>query len=125
MTARAEVLRFGAVGLLSNAVLYLVYLAITGLGVDPKIAVTGLYAVGVLQSFFLNRRWTFRHEGNVPNALTRYWASHAAAYLLNLILLTALVDWAGMAHQLAQGILTVLIASLTFCVQKFWVFRVA
>jgi putative flippase GtrA len=115
--------RFGAVGLLSNVLLYVGYLAITALGMGHKSAVSVLYCVGVLQSFALNKRWTFRHEGAVRNTLARYWMVYLAAYPLNLLLLAVLVDVAGFPHQMVQAVLVALIAALTFVVQKFWVFR--
>ena len=123
MSTPAQLLRFGAVGLLSNVVLYLLYLGATALGVGHKTAMSSLYCLGVLQTFALNRGWTFGHRGRAGAPLTRYWAVYGAGYLLNLALLYALVDLAGFAHQLVQAALIVLIAALTFALQKYWVFR--
>ncbi|HXM81085.1 MAG TPA: GtrA family protein [Burkholderiales bacterium] len=123
MSVPIELSRFAAVGLLSNVVLYLLYLAITALGIGPKGAVTLIYCVGVLQSFVLNKNWTFQHEGLLLKTLIRYWTIYLSAYFLNLILLILLVDVAGFAHQIVQAILVGLIATLTFVLQKFWVFR--
>jgi putative flippase GtrA len=123
MSAPGELVRFGAVGLLSNAALYLFYLAATGLGLGHKLAMTAAWCVGVLQGFFLNRAWTFRSRAATPAALGRYWTAYLAGYALNLGLLFALVDRAGLPHQAVQGALIVLIAPLLFLAQKFWVFR--
>jgi putative flippase GtrA len=43
------------------------------------------YAIGLALSFFLNRRWTFRHSGPVVPALTRFLAIFIVAYLTNLM----------------------------------------
>lgn len=123
MSAPGQLVRFGAVGLLSNVVLYLLYLGATALGVGHKTAMSVLYCVGVVQTFFLNRAWTFGHRGRAGAPLVRYWAVYGAGYLVNLALLYALVDLAGLAHQLVQAALIVLIAALTFALQKYWVFR--
>jgi putative flippase GtrA len=123
LSTPAQLARFGTVGLLSNLMLYLLYLGATALGVGHKTAMSVLYCISVLQSFFLNRAWTFGHRGAAGAPLARYWALYAAGYLVNLGLLYALVDVAGFAHQLVQAALIVLIAALTFTLQKYWVFR--
>ena len=53
--------RYGLVGLSQNAIGYGLYLLVTWLGLPPKTAVSILYVVGVLISFFGNRRFTFAH----------------------------------------------------------------
>ena len=118
-----EWLRFGTVGLLSNVVLYLLYLAVTALGVGHKTAMTALYCLGILQTFVLNKNWTFRHEGMLRTTLLRYWAIYLSGYFLNLIFLIVLVDLAGLPHQAVQAALIVVIAALSFILQKRWVFR--
>jgi putative flippase GtrA len=124
VSAPGELARFGAVGVLSNVLLYFLYLAATALGTGHKSAMTLAYCIGVVQSFYLNRSWTFRHEGLARTALARYWAAYLAAYGLNLVLLLVLVDMAGLQHQLVQAVLTAVIAMLMFLTQKFWVFRI-
>ena len=123
MSTPAQLVRFGTVGVLSNLTLYLLYLGATALGVGHKTAMSVLYCLGVLQTFALNRRWTFGHRRPAGTPLARYGALYAAGYLVNLGLLYALVDIAGFAHQLVQAALVVLIAVLTFTLQKYWVFR--
>jgi putative flippase GtrA len=123
LSTPGQLVRFGTVGVLSNLVLYLLYLGATALGLGHKTAMSCLYCLGVLQTFALNRGWTFGHRERAGAALARYWALYGAGYLLNLALLYALVDLAGLAHQLVQAALVVLIAALTFVLQKYWVFR--
>jgi putative flippase GtrA len=118
-----ELARFGAVGLLANVALYLLYLAGTGLGLGHKLAMTLAWCIGTLQGFVLNRNWTFRSRAPARAALARYWTAYLAAYALNLGLLILLVDRAGWPHQAVQGVLIVVIALLLYLAQKFWVFR--
>jgi putative flippase GtrA len=118
-----ELARFGTVGVLSNALLYVLYLAATSLGMGHKTAMTLLYCIGIVLTFFCNRQWTFRHSGTARTALVRYMTAYVAAYALNLALLFLLVDAAGLPHQAVQGMLIAAIALLLFLAQKFWVFR--
>ena len=48
----------GVVGLVSNGIGYLLYLGITAAGVGPKLAMTILYVIGVMQSFIFNKGWS-------------------------------------------------------------------
>jgi putative flippase GtrA len=122
MSTAIEMLRFGVVGLASNALLYLLYLAATAVGVEPKAAVSLIYLVGVLQTFVLNKRWTFKHEGHVRRTATRYWVAYALSYAANMVLLIVFVDIAGFDHRVVQGVLIAVIGLVLFALQKYWVF---
>lgn len=125
MKAYSQFLRFTIVGVVSNVVLFLMYLALTMLGVGHKVAMSTLYLVGIMQTFAFNKRWSFKYEGVAPTALFRYWIVCASGYLLNLSVLMILVDQLGFPHQLVQGIMILVVAILTFLAHKFWVFRTA
>ena len=122
MSTAIEILRFGVVGLGSNALLYLLYLAATAVGVEPKVAVSLIYLVGVLQTFILNKRWTFQHEGHVRRTAARYWVAYAFSYAANMVLLIIFVDIAGFDHRVVQGVLIAVIGLVLFALQKYWVF---
>ena len=122
MSTAFEMFRFGVVGLGSNALLYLLYLAITAIGVEPKAAMSLLYVVGVLQTFILNKQWTFRYEGNVRRTVIRYWIAYACLYVANIVLLLLFVDIAGFDHRVVQGVLILVFGLVLFALQKYWVF---
>lgn len=117
-----QLARYGAVGLASNAVLYAGYLALTWGGVGHKLAMTILYGAGVLQTFVVNRRWTFQHTGRSGAAFWRYTASYAMGYVLNLAALYVFVDLYGSRHELVQGTMVFVLAGLLFLLQRYWVF---
>lgn len=117
-----QLVRYGMVGLFSNAVGYVLYLLITGVGVEHKLTMTLLYLVGVLQTFFFNRRWTFRHDGTHGPAFVRYCLAYGLGYVLNLAALMILVDVLGYPHQIVQGVMVLVLAALLFVLQKYWVF---
>ncbi|MDC6166121.1 GtrA family protein [Paucibacter sp. XJ19-41] len=124
MSTRRQLLRYGIVGLSSNALGYLLYLGLTALGLGPKLAMSLLYLVGVLQTFVFNRRWTFGHGGGHGPAFGRYLAAYGLGYLLNLAVLYLLVDRWGQPHAIVQAVMIFVLAGLLFVLQKFWVFRV-
>jgi len=82
--------RFAIVGLISNALLYGFYLLATHLGVQHSLAMTGVFALGILQTFGFNRNWSFNHKGSARAAMFRYVIAYAVAYVINL---SAMLCW--------------------------------
>jgi len=123
MTARVQFIRYVVVGLASNAVIYLAYIVLTQLGMGPKLAMSLLYVIGVLQTFVFNKKWSFRFEGAATPALVRYALIYALGYVIQFFALILLVDQMGLPHQWVMGALILFMALLLFTAQKFWVFR--
>ena len=121
-TTLGQLFRYGIVGVLSNAVGYLLYLGITAAGMEHKLAMTLLYAVGVAQTFIFNKRWSFCHGGTHWPAFVRYCMSYGLGYLVNLTALYLCVDRLGWPHEAVQGAMVFVVAALLFVLQKFWVF---
>lgn len=118
-----QIIRFGLVGVLSNSILYGIYLLITAGGAGYKMAMSILYVVGVVQTFCFNRGFTFAHKGRAEGAFFRYCVTYVVGYLFNLTALIVLVDWLDFPHQVVQGGMILLVAILVFGLQKMWVFR--
>ena len=125
MAARRQFIRYALVGLGSNAASYLVYIIVTWLGVESKTAMTWLYLLGAIQTFFFNKQWSFRFHGAPVPALARYAVAYALGYAVNLLGLMFFVDHVGMPHQVVQGAMIVTVAVLLFVAQKYWVFPAA
>ena len=119
---RRQVSRYVAVGVLSNLGLYGGYLALTFLGLGHKLAMSLLYAIGVLQTFLLNKRWSFGHRGAAGTPFLRYIVAYALGYAANFAALVLLVDVGGAPHQIVQGVMIVAVAAGMFVLQKYWVF---
>jgi len=122
-TTLTQLLRFGIVGVASNALGFCWYLLLTWLTVGPKTAMSVLFLIGTLQTFVFNKRWSFQHEGPNRDTLLRYLCTYGLGYLVNLLLLMLLVDYARYPHIPVQAGLIVLVAMLMFVLQKFWVFK--
>ncbi len=118
-----QLLRYAVVGVASNLLCYALYLGLTWLGMNPKLAMSILYGLGVLQTFFANKQWTFEHGGAKGAVFYRYCTAYGLGYVFNLAVLYLLVDRMGYPHQLIQAGMIVVLAACLFLAQKFWVFR--
>ena len=117
-----SILRYGIVGVASNLLGYLVYLLITYLGVDFKVAMTFLYALATVFSYLGNRQWTFSYKGSVIFSSLRYMFAYGLGYLINLAILIVMVDRMGYPHQLAQAIAFIVVALFLFGTLRYFVF---
>lgn len=119
----AQLVRYGIVGLGTNALGYVLYLGLTALGMGPKLAMSLLYMVGVLQTFVFNRAWTFRYVGQGRAAFQRHVVLYVTGYVVQLLLFALMVDTLGWQHQWVMAAVILSMAVFFFLGQKFWVFR--
>lgn len=123
MALTTQIVRFGIVGLVSNAVLYGLYVLATGAGIQHTIAMTAVFLLGVAQTFVFNKRWSFAYHGSGSRSMLRYLVAYAGAYVINLSAMLLLVDVEGFPHRIVQAVMVVVVAIFLFLVQRLWVFR--
>jgi putative flippase GtrA len=120
---RAELFRYGLVGLTSNMLLYVCYLMLSELrALTPSTAMTITYVFGVLISFSMHKQLTFRFTGARTRAFYRFLLAHVLGYLLNLSVLAWCVDKYGYPHQIVQGVAICVVAMVLFLLFKYLVF---
>lgn len=123
MRTTEQLVRFLIVGIASNAVLYLLYLTATSIGIEHKDAMTGLFALGILQTFFFNKNWSFRNRSANTSTFVRYMTAYSVAYGINLAAMLVLVDHYHLSDRLIQAVMIVVVATFMFVAQRYWVFR--
>ena len=119
-----QFIRFGIVGAALNLIGYLLYLVVTWLGVEPKLAITFFYPLGVLYGYFVHKRLSFRHASGERDIwlIVRYLFVYALGYLLNIGALYAFHDHFGFPHQLVQVVIITSLSFFFFFSLKFFVF---
>ena len=114
--------RYVLVGLTTNTALYVAYLLLTRSLLPPKAAMTVLYVAGVALGFLGNRYWSFRHSSPARGSFMRYLAAYAIGYVVNLAGLHVGVDRLQLPHELVQGLMVFVVATLMFVLQRHFVF---
>jgi dolichol-phosphate mannosyltransferase len=120
-----QLVRFGLVGAIGFVVNLAVYaLFVHPIGVDYHVAAVAAWIVAVLNNFVLNRHWTFdARDGRARFQALRFVAVSLVAFAFSLLLLTLLVEGAGLAKVPAQAIAVVASTPLNFLGNKLWSFR--
>jgi putative flippase GtrA len=80
------------------------------------------YAAGIVNSFVLNRLWTFRAEGHVVTHAFKFVALNAATLVASTALVLVLVDWAGWPALAVWLPLTLAILTAHYLGMKHWAF---
>src|SRR5581483_2162143 len=120
----AQFVKFGIVGISNTLLTFAVYtllLKVFGLWYLAASAIG--FAVGAVNGFLLNRRWTFREH--VGDALTpvRWFVVQGCGLLLNLGLVYLFVEQVGLDKLLGQAAATAIVVVLTFFANRSWTFR--
>lgn len=121
-TLSRQLTSFSFVGLLSNALGYGAYLLLVANQLDPKLAVTLLYPVGVAVGYLGNKRITFRYAGKFISSSLGYAVVYILGYLINIALIICLVDYLGYPNQIVQLIAIPLVAVTSFVLLRKFVF---
>ncbi|RYG30291.1 MAG: GtrA family protein, partial [Burkholderiales bacterium] len=93
-----------------------------GLGWGALASNVAGYAVGLVVSFTLNRRFTFRSEGKARAELLRFICIFAVAWSANFAVLIVLLNVVHVHEVLAQILAGIVYFVLSFVLSKYYVF---
>jgi dolichol-phosphate mannosyltransferase len=92
------------------------------------------FSVAATSNYFMNRKWTYRSKGSLPKQYSQFLAVSAFGLVLNLIILTVIIDGAMPAFDIGKdkariylvvaNLITIFIVSIfNFLVNSVWTFR--
>ena len=119
-----QFVKFGIVGVANTLLTLAVYtLLLEVLGLYYVVASGIGFTVATVNSFLLNRRWTFReHEGDALTPV-RWFAVQGSGLLVDLGLVYVLVDVLRIDTLVGQAIAIAIVVVLTFFANRAWTFR--
>jgi len=123
-----ELLRFGrfvVVGGANTVVTLAVFVLLAGAGVGPLDSTVLAFVVGAVNSYLLNRRWTFDHARGGLSSGARYAVVQICGLGLNTAGVALAVSGAGLAPTAGELVILPVVTASTFLLSRGWVFRVA
>ena len=121
----AQWARFASVGAGNTLLSWCTYALLVHAGLHYLLASGLAFALGAVNSYVLNRRWTFASDGRrAPEAL-RFAVVQGIGLGLNLGLLYLLVHDAGVHHLIAQVLVFPVASAATFLLSRHWAFAQA
>lgn len=119
-----EYVKFCLVGLTNLAIDLIIYWFFTRIvGLYYIVAAILSFVVAVSWSFYINRKWTFRHSGvNLRAQYVKFFIANGIAINIQLVLLYLLVDIGGIFDLFAKLITTVIVSVINFSLNKWWTF---
>ena len=118
-----KLVRFGITGVMNTAVDFAVFMLLSYAGVYTYPAQVVSYSCGMLNSYIVNRSWTFKSNGRFwSKQLIRFVISNFLQMLLSLVLLWIFISKVGMLKIVAKLCSTVIILLIGFSINRIWVF---
>ena len=124
MSYISQIIKYGSVGSVTNALGYIIYIAIANIiGVSPPVAaiISGFLVISL--SFYLNKRFSFGNNSKSISMAVNYYILYVSAILFHSFIIFIFSNVFGFAHEIIAGISIILISCSLFLVQKFLLFK--
>jgi putative flippase GtrA len=121
-----QLIKYLVVGLANTLIGYgIIFGCMYLLGLGPVVSNIIGYGLGLVVSYVLHRKVTFRSTQSRQAEALRFLAVFGIAYALNLLVLMLLIDHWQVHQGWSQVIAGVVYVGASFLMQKFYVFKVA
>ncbi len=113
--------KFLFVGAMNTVFAYVIYALFVTIGLVPNLALFFQYIIGVLWNFKTTGSIVFKNNNN--KLLFKFIGAYIITFFLNSVLLNFLVEKIKLNDYLAQAILVLPVAIISFLLFKLWVFK--
>ena len=116
--------KFGLTGVMNTAVDFLVFSVLSWFGVNLYLSQVVSYAAGMLNSYAVNRSWTFHATGRFFGPqMRRFLIGNLSLLALSLGILRLATGPLGLPRFVAKLCATAVTMVLGFLLNRLWVFR--
>ncbi|WP_101808068.1 GtrA family protein [Paenibacillus sp. FSL W8-1187] len=117
--------KYGLTGVMNTLVDYGVFALLHALlGVNYLIAQTASFACGTINSYVVNRSWTFGRRGRAQKAeMLKFLAVNGLMFGLSTSILVLCEEWLGWNALIGKAISIIAATGIGFILNRLWVFR--
>ncbi len=118
-----RIIKFGLVGVVNTGVFFLFFfLFFNVIRINYLIATTFSYFIATVNSFLLNRRWTFESYGDSRKKFIKFVFVNVAAISVNSVMMFFLVDIIKFHPWFAQLLTICVTMCVNYLGNRFWTF---
>ncbi|MEM1484193.1 GtrA family protein [Oscillospiraceae bacterium PP1C4] len=120
-----RIVKFGITGVINTLVDVGIYSLLAVLmGTNVFIAQFCGYTAGMLNSFLINRSWTFKTSDRFFSLqLVKFVITNLVVLVISMFLLKVFMDFFGMGRLIAKLVTICFTIVLNFLISRFWVFK--
>ena len=119
-----QITKFGLVGLLGTFVHYAFLIVGVDVFKQSVLLCSSIgFVLGAMVNHHFNRRFTFDSEKTYMQTFIQFMVSASGLFVLNLLFMFLLVEWAKIQYFIAQIITTGIVFLSGFIINKFIVFK--
>ena len=122
MSLDASAARFLLVGVGNTLAGLVIIFVAKAIGIGDVMANAAGYGAGLVLSFVLNKRWTFRHDGPVFSTLVRFIVVIGLAYVANLAFVLGAISVLGINSYIAQALGIPVYTAVAYLGSRWYVF---
>lgn len=120
----AQFVKFNLVGIINTAVDFVIFTLLTFSGLHHLISQIISYSCGMVNSYLLNKSWTFKHKKKSSGReAVKFIVVNIIALSIALLFLYIFRDLMGMHVLLSKVFATGFSVVVNFVGNKFWVFK--
>ena len=120
-----QFVKFGIVGVSNTLLAFAIYTLLVKVFGVWYVAASGIgFAIGAVNGFLLNRKWTFKEHTGDALTPVRWAIVQSCGLGCNLGLVYLFVGGAGLDELVGQAFATAIVTVLTFAANRSWTFRV-
>lgn len=120
-----QMIKYGLVGVINTLITaVIIFVMMNGFGISLKISNAVGYIAGFINSFILNKLWTFKqNELSAYRQFIRFGAVFAVCYFIQLGFVVLMVDEIGIEKNIATLIGMVIYTLIGFILNKIFTFK--
>jgi len=119
-----QFIKYGIVGVINTLItLSVIFLLMNGFDVNYLISNIVGYMLGFINSFILNKLWTFKSKGKLKNELFLFIIAFLVCYGAQLLFLIFLIEGLDFSAEISQIIAMAFYTILNFLGNKYFTFK--
>ncbi|WP_396999088.1 GtrA family protein [Ochrobactrum sp. S1502_03] len=118
----SQLTKYGLVGIVNTTITFVVVAILSGVSFDPYMSNAIGFAAGLLNSYFMNKAFTFNGTPHISGDAIRFMFAFIIAYMINIGVLHFLLSLSSETVVLYQLIAMFTYNIAFFILMKTWVF---